>query len=107
LVRIVYLGEPLAGWRLPCEHEAHLVSKKVVSASDVLGREVVMSYAEQQGKGNDPEKWNFFKGLDLEESFDVLERLKPWVNEYKEALKERFHANSSEEPYFTKDNWWE
>jgi hypothetical protein len=106
LVREVYTGEPLALWRLPCEHEAQLVAKKM--AEEVHGKDKVLRYTEQQiEKGNDPEKWNFFRGLDLAESFELLERTKPWVNKYREVLKERFPADSSEEPDFTKNNWWE
>jgi len=105
-VKKVYAGEPLAPWCLPCENEAQLVSKQI--ACEVLGHEMVLSYAEQQiENGNDPEKWRFFKKMDLEESFDLLEQTKPWVNTYREALKVRFPADSSEEPDFTKDNWWE
>jgi hypothetical protein len=45
--------------------------------------------------------------LNPEESFDLLEQTKPWVIVYREVLRERFPADSSKEPDFTKDNWWE
>jgi hypothetical protein len=106
LVKEVYPGEPMAPWRLPCEYEAQLISKRV--ANGILGVDVVTNYAEQKiQEENDPEKWSFFQGLDPEESFNLLDRTKPWVNEYREVLKERFPAQSSEAPDFIKDNWWE
>jgi len=104
LVREV--GEPLDQWRFPSEHEAQLVSKKV--AEEVFGGDVIRDYAEKQiQEKNDPEKWKFFLGLDPKESFDLLEQTKPWANEYREALKEKFPAYNSEEADFTKDKWWE
>ncbi|MGA2352064.1 MAG: hypothetical protein ABSF70_16635 [Terracidiphilus sp.] len=105
-VKEVYAGEPLAPWRFPCEYEAQLVSKRV--ANEIPGVDVVMSYAEQKTQEeNDPEKWRFFKGLDPEEPFDLLERTKPLVNKYREILMEKFPARNNDEPDFTKDNWWE
>jgi hypothetical protein len=106
LIQVIYIGEPMVPWRLPCEYEAQLISKKV--AISILGDKVVLTFAEQKiMSGNDPEKWRFFMGLDLDESFDLLERTKPWVNKYRQELIEKFPTNNSEEPDFTKDNWWE
>jgi len=106
LVTEVYTGGALAPWCFPTENETQLVSRRV--AERVLGVGVVAGYAKKHiQEENSPEKWRFFLGLDPEESFDLLERTRPWVSEYREALKERFPASSREEPDFAKDNWWE
>jgi hypothetical protein len=93
-------------WDFPDEHEAQLVSKRV--AEEVFGGDVIRGYAEKQiHEMNHPEKWKFFLGLDSKESFDLLEQTKPWVNEYRDVLKERFPPDNDDDPDFTKENWWE
>jgi hypothetical protein len=55
LIQGVYAGKPLALWRLPCEYEAQLISKKV--AISILGDNVVSSFTEQKiMSGNDSDK---------------------------------------------------
>ncbi len=106
LCKQVYSGEPLAPWRFPSEFEAQLVSKRI--AKIIFGDKIVTGYAKQKiEEESDPEKWKFFQGLDSEVSFDLLERTQPWVEEYRETLKERFPAHNSDEPDFAKDKWWE
>jgi hypothetical protein len=93
-------------WKFPHEYEAPLVSKRVSEL--VLTRDMVSSYTEQKiEEKNDLEKWRFFQGLDAAESFDLLERTKPLVNQYREELKENFRTTNTKEPDFTKENWWE
>jgi len=99
-------------WSLPAEYEAVLTSKKV--SEMVLGKDAVLGYAQdcragaqQKEDSNESEKWRFFLGLDPEESFDLLEITKLWVNKFRQELIENFPTNNSDEPDFTKDNWWE
>jgi hypothetical protein len=103
-IKCVFTDGPAAPWSFPSEYEAQLVSKKV--ANLVLGADLVFDYAEKHVReNNDSEKWEFFKGLDPKESFDLIERINPWVNKYREVLKEQFPAYNSEEPDFEKAKW--
>lgn len=102
----VYDGPPMAPWLLPTEHDAQLNSKRV--ADVILGGDRIEAYAAEQIEQEfDPEKWRFFLELDIQESFDLTREVDNWVRKYKAALIERFPAASSEEPDFTRDNWWE
>ncbi len=99
-------------WGLPAEHEAVLASKKV--SEEVLGKDSVLGYAEQQKEAGkhkndwrESEKWSFFLASDPQESFDFLEQTKPLVDQNRKALVEQFPVCNSEEPDFTKENWWE
>jgi hypothetical protein len=100
----------LPPWHFPDEYEALLVSKRV--AETVIGRDEIRVYAEQERdrelvecKG-DLKKWEFFLCLDVDEEFDLLKRTTSLVNERREYLGEYFPACSSDDPDYSKEEWW-
>ncbi len=104
-VKAVYRGPDLAPWCLPTEYQAQRISKRV--ASSILGNDEVTAYANKQIKQRfDPAKWEFFLGLDTQQTFCLTKQVDGWVREYRAALVERFHKAPANEPDFAKDNWW-
>jgi|HubBroStandDraft_2_1064218.scaffolds.fasta_scaffold104023_1 hypothetical protein len=94
-------------WYFPHERDAVVVSRGTVE--DVCGRDEVRRYAEEQiTLGNDPDKWKFFLGPEVEKSFDFLQVMIPLVDEHRETLKAMFPVSKRHpDPDYTKERWWE
>jgi hypothetical protein len=96
----------LPPWSLPYEYEAQLVSKR--SAERVFDKKMVELFAKQRKEAkSDPKKWEFFLGLNVQESFNLLQRTIELVDENREALLERFPAKINIGIDFAKERWWE
>jgi hypothetical protein len=116
MVQTVCANEPRAPWLWPTEHEAQLCARKAAEA--ILGRDEVTAYASKQlaKEFDDTEpglaqrvfypKWEFFLGLNTEQSFNLTEEIDRLVRNCRRSLIARFPARNSTEPDFTKDNWW-
>lgn len=100
----------LPPWHFPDEYDARLVSKQMAYA--VFGPDEVRAHAElerdqeQTERGGDLKEWEFFLRLDIREEFDFLERTRSLVNESRERLEQYFPPCSSEDPDYSKREWW-
>jgi hypothetical protein len=94
-------------WYFPDERDALTVSRSKIE--EICGKDRVRGYAEQQiGLKRHPEKWGFFLGSETEKPFDFLQATILLVNEYKEALKNKFPVSERRpDPDYTKERWWE
>jgi len=68
----------------------------------------VAAYAKEQAeRGVDQNKWEFFLAIDIQQPFNLFERVDVWVREYKTTLVEHFPKEREEDPDFAKPIWWE
>jgi hypothetical protein len=91
---------------IPIEHEAQLQSKKAAVA--LLGADMVTAHAQLKIDANhDRGKWEFFQALSVNDSFNVLEATKPWVDKYRsdlQALEQNISPKYQVD--FKQQEWW-
>jgi hypothetical protein len=73
-------------WRLPCEREAMISSKRV--AEVLFGKELVAKFAEARiAEGESPQKWEFFSILSVSETCSLREETEKLIEALRGSCK--------------------